>query len=260
MIGDGSIGIVLRTTPVREADLIVTLFTAELGRVGAVARGARRSQRRFANALSLLVLGRYHLGRRGRGDLFQLDGAETVRDWTPLASDVVAVAHASYAAELLGALLPPETPDPEALELVVALWDSLAATGASSAALRALELSLLDVAGHRPALERCAACGSPALDTGAVFDPDRGGAICRADAARSRATGVRPLEPATRSYLLAIAGRGPGEVRDVDGRFDPADRAAAREAIAAMILGLVGQLRSLDYLRKLATAEKRKAP
>src|SRR5580704_8838188 len=156
---DADLGIVLKTTPLRESDLLVVLYTATRGRVTAVARGARRSQRRFAGALQLLVLARYQLGRRPRGELWGLDSAEMVREWSALARDVVAVAHASYVVELVGALLPAEVPEPRALDVVVAAWDSLAARGPSPAALRAVELALLDLAGHRPALEACAACG-----------------------------------------------------------------------------------------------------
>ena len=43
--------LVLRRTPYREADLVVTLFTAELGQVSALARAARKSQRRFGGSL-----------------------------------------------------------------------------------------------------------------------------------------------------------------------------------------------------------------
>ena len=260
-MAEASLGVVLRTTPLRESDLLVVLYTELHGRVTAVARGARRSQRRFAGALSLLVLGRYQLGRRPRGELWGLDGADVVREWTRLASDVIAVAHASYAAELVDALLPPETPEPAALALLVALWDALDDGGPSPAALRAVELALLDLAGHRPAIDACAVCGAPDLAAGAVFDPVRGGAICRACAARSRGPGVRPLDPAARAYLGAVAGyASPGEARaaDADPRFAPADRAAARDAVVAMIGNLVGRpLRSLEYLAKLGAAHRR---
>ena len=168
-MADGELGVVLRTTPLRESNLLVVLYTVEHGRVSAVARGGRKSQRRFAGALQLLVLGRYQLGRRPRGELWTLDGADVVREWMQLASDVVCVAHASYVAELAGALLPPEAPEPHALELVIGLWDSLADGGPSPAALRAIELAFLDLAGHRPALDACAACGRTEL-ANAVFE------------------------------------------------------------------------------------------
>lgn len=255
------LGVVLRTTPLRESDLLVTLFTDTHGRVSAVARGARRSQRRFAGALSLLVLAKLRLGRRPHGDLWSLEGAEIEREWTQLSSDVVAVAHASYVAELVGALVPPEQPDPHALEVIIALWDALAAGGPSPGALRMVELVLLDHAGHRPALDQCAACGATDLDAGAVFDPTRGGAICRRCAASSRGPGVRGLEPATRAYLRAAAdAEDPALARalDTDPRFTPADRTAAREAMIAMVTSLVGKpLRSLEYLAKLGAAGRR---
>ncbi len=260
MPDEGCLGVVLRTTPLRESDLLVVLYTDVHGRVSAVARGARRSQRRFAGTLSLLVLARYQLDRP-RGDLWSLGGAEMVREWTQLSSDVIAVAHASYIAELVGALVPAEVPEPAALELIIALWDSLAEAGPSPGALRAVEFALLDLVGNCPAIDRCAACGSQSLESSAVFDPTRGGAICRACAPSSRGPGVRPFEPATRAYLSAVEQLGtPGEARalDTDPRFTPADRIAARDASLAMVLGLVGRpLRSLEYMAKLGQAGRR---
>lgn len=259
-IGGAVLGVVLRTTPLRESDLLVVLLTAEHGRITAVARGGRKSQRRFAGALQLLVLGRYQLGRPPRGELWNLESADIVRDWHGVASDVLAVAHASYIAELAGALLPTETPEPHALELVVALWDVLAAGGPSPAVLRTIEIALLDLAGHRPALDACAACGRSELDA-AVFDPIRGGAICRTCAAISRNAGVRPIDAGALAYLRAAAAvDSPSDARvlDSDARFTPGERTAAREALVAMAVHLVGKpLKSLEYIAKLASAGRK---
>jgi len=255
---EAELGVVLKTTPLRESDLLVVLYTETHGRVAAVARGARKSQRRFAGALQLLVLGRYQLGRRPRGELWGLDSADVEREWTKLASDVFAVAHASYVAELVASLLPPEQPDPHALDVMVALWESLAEGGPSPAALRAVELELLDLAGNRPALDACAACGEVDLAAGAVFDPTRGGAICRRCAATSRGANIRPVDAGTLTYLQAVAAAGsPSAARalDVDPRVTPGDRAAGRDAMIAMVLSLVGKpLKSLEYIAKLGAA------
>jgi len=262
-VAEGELGVVLKTTPLRESDLLVVLYTETHGRVAAVARGARKSQRRFAGALQLLVLGRYQLGRRPAGgrELWGLDSGEVEREWTHLASDVFAVAHASYIAELVAALLPAEVPEPHALDLMVALWESLAEGGPSPAALRAVEIELLDIAGHRPALDACAACGATDLETGAMFDPARGGAICKRCAATSLTAGVRPLEPGTLAYVRAVAAAGsPSAARalDTDPRVAPADRAAGRDALIAMVQSLVGKpLKSLEYIAKLGAASRR---
>lgn len=255
-----ALGVVLKTTPLRESDLLVSLYTDVFGRVSAVARGARRSQRRFAGTLSLLVLAKVDLGRKPRGDLWSLETAEVVRDWTHLATDVVAVAHASYVAELVGALLPTEAPEPHVLEIIVALWDAMADGGPSPGALRAVELGLLEVAGHRPAIDECAVCNERDLSTGAVFDPTRGGAICRRCAATSRGQGVRVFEPATRAYLRTVLEHDtPGAARavDTDPRFTADDRHAGRDALVTMIGTLVGKpLRSLEYIAKLGAARR----
>ncbi len=261
MSDDAELGVVLKTTPLRESDLLVTLYTESHGRVAAVARGARKSQRRFAGALQLLVLGKYQLGRRPRGELWGLESAEVVREWNQLASDVYAVAHASYVAELVGALLPAEAPDPHVLDLMVALWESLAEGGPSPAALRMVELELFDLAGHRPALDACAACGARDLDQGAVFDPSRGGVICKRCAASSRGPNIRPIDPATLGYLRAVAAAGsPAAARalDTDPAFQPGDRTAGRDAMVAMAQNLVGKpLKSLEYIAKLGAAGRR---
>lgn len=259
-MAEGELGVVLRTTPLRESDLLVVLLTEHHGRITAVARGGRKSQRRFAGALQLLVLGRYQLGRPPRGDLWNLESADIVREWNALASDVVAVAHASYIAELAGALMPTETPEPLALELMVALWDALADGGPSPAVLRTIELALMDLAGHRVALDSCAACGRTDL-TRAVFDPSRGGAICRPCAATSRGHGVQLIGTNALDYLRAAAAvEAPADARvlDRDPRFEPSDRIAARDALIAMVQTLIGKpLKSLEYIAKLASAGRK---
>lgn len=256
-MAEGELGVVLRTTPLRESDLLVQLLTAEHGKISAVARGGRKSQRRFAGCLQLLVLGRYQLGRPPRGELWHLEHADIVREWNALAADVIAVAHASYIAELAGALLPPETPEPHALELIVALWDCLADRGPSASVLRTIELALLDLAGHRVALDGCAACGRTELAS-AVFDPVRGGAICRVCAASSRTAGVRAIDAGALAYLREVSRvEAPADARALDAT-DAGDRTSARDALLAMIHQLVGKpLKSLEYIAKLAQANRK---
>ena len=133
--------VIVRRTPVGESDLIVALFTREYGRVSAVARGARRSRRRFPAGLEMLAVLSVTLGRRRRGsELYGLEEAELIDDHRALALDPIALGHASYALELVRELAPPEAPDPGLLDCVVALWRALAA-GPAPALLRAEDLA-----------------------------------------------------------------------------------------------------------------------
>ena len=98
--------VVLRTYPLREADLLVTLFTRAEGKVRGVARAAKKSQRRFGGALEPLTYVRAFYEDRERQELSRLDALEVLE--SPLASEVsypraVALAHV---AELLDELLP----------------------------------------------------------------------------------------------------------------------------------------------------------
>src|SRR2546429_9958657 len=90
--------IVLRTYPLREADLLVTLFTREEGKVRGVARSAKKSQRRFGGALEPLTYVRVHYEDREQQELARLDSCEVLE--SPLAGDVgyppaVALGHAA---------------------------------------------------------------------------------------------------------------------------------------------------------------------
>ena len=98
--------IVLRTYPLREADLLVTFFTRNEGKVRGVARAAKKSRKRFGGALEPLTFVRAFYEDRERQELARLDALEVLE--SPLASEVsypraVALAHI---AELLDELLP----------------------------------------------------------------------------------------------------------------------------------------------------------
>ncbi|HVV81911.1 MAG TPA: DNA repair protein RecO, partial [Kofleriaceae bacterium] len=178
--------VVVRATPVGESDLVLGLYTRALGRVSAIARGARSSRRRFAGALGTLVVSDVTLTRRTRsGELYNLDQATPREDHAALGGDPIALGHASYGLELVRELTPAEVPEPAILDLLVELWRQLAA-GPSPSLLRGFELRLCALLGSDIALDQCAAChDAHRLDDGAVFDPTRGGVLCRACAVAS---------------------------------------------------------------------------
>src|SRR5262245_41696708 len=197
--------IVLRKVGYGESDLVLTLLSRDLGKLSALARGARRSRRRFGAALELFTVSSALL-RAHRGELWTLSSAETAISFAHLASDVACLAHASYGTELVRELGAPEQPEPAVFDLLVDLYRALSERGARPDVLRAFELTLLGLIGLAPTLEACAACGRSGagdLDRGALLDPARGGAICASCAPASRGAGVRPLSPGARAMLVA---------------------------------------------------------
>src|ERR1700730_477395 len=78
--------IVWRTYPLREADLLVTLFTRLEGKVRGVARAAKKSRRRFGGALEPLTLVRASYDDREGNELARLDSCDVLE--SPLATEV----------------------------------------------------------------------------------------------------------------------------------------------------------------------------
>src|ERR1700756_4990916 len=78
--------IVLRTYPLREADLLVTLFTRQEGKVRGVARSAKQSKKRFGGALEPLTYVRAYWDEREGTELGRLDSCDVLE--SPLANEV----------------------------------------------------------------------------------------------------------------------------------------------------------------------------
>ena len=159
-----------------ESDRIVHLATPEHGRIAALAKGARKSRKRFVGALDL---GNriQALAHRGKGELWLLNSA-TLDHGRPHVRDALErIALAAYACELVSTLMPGET---EAVRLYtlldVALLTLDAMTGPPANAWRlGLEAKALTFAGLTPRLVSCDVCGLD-LDDPAVFSASNGGA------------------------------------------------------------------------------------
>jgi DNA repair protein RecO (recombination protein O) len=180
MVLKESEAIVLRTYPLREADLLVTLFTRLEGKVRGVARSAKKSRRRFGGALEPLTFVRAFYEDRERQELARLDACEVLE--SPLASEVSYSRAAALAliAELLDELLP----DREANDAVFRL--SLSVLGRLSEPniwmpVTYFELWLTRLVGLLPDLSECMACGRTLNGSRAYFHALADGLMCADD-------------------------------------------------------------------------------
>src|SRR2546422_11443236 len=117
--------IVLRTYPLREADLLVTLFTRLEGKVRGVARSAKKSKRRFGGALEPLTYVRAYYEDRERQELARLDSCEVLE--SPLASEVSypRAGALGHVAGLLEEVLPDRATNDGAVRLAVSAMTGL---------------------------------------------------------------------------------------------------------------------------------------
>jgi len=172
--------IVLRTYPLREADLLVTLFTRSEGKVHGIARSAKKSRRRFGGALEPLTYVRAYYEDRERQELARLDSCDVLE--SPLAFEVsypraVALGHV---AELLDELLP----DREANDAVFRLALSVLAELRGSDVwmpITYFELWMTRLMGYLPELSDCIVCGRTLNGSRAFFHALADGLMCLED-------------------------------------------------------------------------------
>jgi len=172
--------IVLRTYPLREADLLVTLFTRVEGKVRGVARSAKKSKRRFGGALEPLTYVRAFYDVRERVELARLDACEVLE--SPLASEVtyaraVALGHV---AELLDELLPDHEANDAIFRLTLSVLHVL--TGSEVwMPVTYFELWLTRLVGFLPELTECVVCGRNLNGDRAYYHALADGLMCAED-------------------------------------------------------------------------------
>jgi DNA repair protein RecO (recombination protein O) len=172
--------IVLRTYPMREADLLVTLFTRQEGKVRGVARSAKKSKRRFGGALEPLTYVRAFYEDRERQELTRLDSCEVIE--SPLASEVsypraVALGHV---AELLDELLPDREANDAVFRLTLSVLSSLRGP-AIWMPVTYFDLWLTRLMGFLPELTECIVCGRVLNGSRAYFHALADGLMCQED-------------------------------------------------------------------------------
>jgi DNA repair protein RecO (recombination protein O) len=173
--------IVIRTVEFSETSLVVTLFTREFGKIGALAKGARRLKGPFESALDLLALCRIVFLHKSSDALDLLTEAKLLRRFRPAGHDLSGLYAGYYVAELLGELTDEDDPHPELFDLADETLVALAAGESVAKWVVRFELGALRLLGHIPSLGACAECGVTVVPAGRVaFGQLDGGVLCPA--------------------------------------------------------------------------------
>ena len=198
--------IVLRSWAYGESDKIVSFLTRDFGKIRGIAKGAKRSRRRFLNVLEPFTLVQLRFHQRSNSALAFVHACDWVCVFRDITRTLAKIAHASYLVEITDEL----TRDgDDSLSLFDHLLDGLRfleKNEASTEFITAFELTLLRLAGFQPTLEHCQRCGAtpasgdgrengfspahPRSSTGSAlahgrsngrwgFSPRDGGVLCR---------------------------------------------------------------------------------
>ncbi|MGA2032776.1 MAG: DNA repair protein RecO [Thermoguttaceae bacterium] len=179
MASEKATALVLRTIEFSETSLIVTLFTREFGKVGALAKGARRLKNPFESALDVLTLCRIVFLHKSSDALDLVTEAKLLRRFRPAGRSLAGLYAGYYVAELLSELTDDDDPHPELFDLADETLEALAAGEAVARRIVRFELGALHFLGHSPSLDRCAECAAAVEPAGRVaFGSLHGGVLC----------------------------------------------------------------------------------
>ena len=189
-----ALALLLRRVEYGESDLVITLLTDTFGRVSALARGARKSVKRFGGVLEPMHTLRIAYDDRSGAELIALREAKLERARPFLVTSLERMQAAGQALNWVRKAAPPRTPEPEVWAAMEALLDHLADpndTVQPRTRLAASGLRLLSAFGWGIDFERCVSCGKLATPgQAAAIDAARGGLVCRnCGGARLRVSG-----------------------------------------------------------------------
>jgi len=230
--------LVLRSVDVFETSRVLTLFARDLGKVSALAKGARRLRSPFQAALDLLSVCDIVLLHKATEALDLLTEATLLERFDPLRQDLSAHYAGLYVAELLDELTDPHDPHPRLFDAAVVTLRHLGDPNTRPLRVIRFELACLREFGLMPALDACVHCGRP-RDPGAAsvaFATSTGGVLC--PDCRPGQPHVMTLATATIEALARLAAPGPSW-RDLDA--GPSAVAPLRATVGAVVSHLMGR-------------------
>ena len=199
--------IVLRTWPFQEADLLVSLFTREQGRVKGVARHAMRSRRRFGGALEPMTHVRASYAERPKQELVRLDAFEIVSSPLRGPVDWERTAALQLMAEVLEEALPEQASDDAVFRLTVAVLREVE-VGRVGLPIVYFCLWMSRLMGWMPELGHCVVCGLDLRGGPVWWSPTADGVTCVDD----RRGGSRALSASNVDEVRRIFRSGIGEL------------------------------------------------
>ena len=171
--------IILRTRDYSESDRLITFFTQNHGQLTGIAKGARRSKKRFVHTLEPFSHVLITYAERSTSGLVRIDASELKNAFTPLRSDISRLGYASLICEMVLEIAPEREANPSLFALLCQYLEQLMHGADPENSSLTFQIRMLSLSGYAPNLQGCVRCGQK-LDAkdNWFFSISQGGLVC----------------------------------------------------------------------------------
>jgi DNA repair protein RecO (recombination protein O) len=244
--------IVIRSINYGESDKIVTFFSKDFGKIRGIAKGARRSRKRFQNALGLFShLRLIFFDREGMG-LVRAESGDILHTFPKIREDLKKIFYGNYYLELVNEMSEERETNREAFHLLLSFLFNLEAGEPQEEHLRMFEIRMLSLFGYQPNMKRCDLCKrgwedlkeTPTL----FFSIEKGAMVCESCA--KRRNNLIPFSLGTAKLIEQTSQMELSKIHRL--KFTSQSLSESRELLPKFIVYQLGkELRSLKALREI---------
>jgi DNA repair protein RecO (recombination protein O) len=241
--------VVLSSMDFGESDRIVTFYTLSFGKLKGIAKGAKRSKKRFGINLEPFSMVRLHFFEKRDDSLVRVSACDLLSPFQGIREDLFRIAYGSYMIEVVEKMAPEREMHPVLFRLLIDFLGLLEKKGLNEEHLRVFEIRVLADLGLRPHLSSCVVCRkSFGGMAGVLFSPEKGGALCM-----GCSSGLHPLIPVSLGTLKTLQMALKIEPQKVPRLVFGRDvRYESRELLGSFIRFHTGkELRSLEFIEKI---------
>jgi len=172
--------VVLKVSDLGESDKIVTFYSRQIGKVAGIAKGAKKSKKRFSNKLEIFSLLDILYAGRSQAGLVRIVEAELLNPFMSLRENYDRYVGAALACELIYYWSKDYDADSNVFDLLVWALQNIDKGQSSRVVLIFFQIKLYTLLGYQLDLSGCIKCGITG-PTGRpyVFHSGRHGLLCR---------------------------------------------------------------------------------
>ena len=241
--------VVVRSTPYGESDRIVTLYTLDFGKMKGIAKGAKRSQKRFANTLDIGSYIQVVFFEKETQDLVRLDHSELIHPFGSLREDITKLAWASYFIELVTEMTAERIKNKALFRLLVFFLNLIDRGMLQEDIQRVFEVRLLSHLGYQPHFDPCTRCRKRLSGEKFFFGIRQGGVLCPSCAAHL--PGLVPISLGTVKTLQLAQSLPLEKVRRIS--FSPQSLKESQAILSLFLQEYLGKdLKSKKFLEQIS--------